>query len=884
MGKLYRTPFFERHHKLGAKMVAFGGWDMPLHYSGGIVDEHLQTRCKAGLFDVSHMGRFVIKGAGALPFLQHLLTNNAAALEPGESQYALIANQKGGAIDDVYLYRFYADSYLLVVNAANREKDWAHFQTEKKGFDGLELSDETFDLAMLSLQGPAAKNILETIFSKSGLPEPKRNDLSITVFEGETVMMARTGYTGEPLCFELFFAKDIAHKLWDTLVDAGATPVGLGARDTLRLEAGLPLYGHELGPDPADQNQDIPVFASSLAKFGVSFSPLKGDFIGRAALLKQFEAYQKIVARNFESLADLPRMIMPVAVRGKGLARQGYPVFQQDNLVGHVTSGTMVPFWQTQGIGIASHLSEEKNRRAICLALIDSRLYQGDEVEIEIRNKRVAAVVVPYHLRSEAPPVARPIPSGRIRAHRIKPPKVEPGRHIEALLTEAIQNSRWRRFECINLIPSEQTPSAMAKLLSIMDPSGRYAEHKPVLAFEEAEVFYYQGTDFIAKVESLLQAEICKFLNCRQAETRPISGQMANTAVFSALIDFRNRADRKKEQARIPCVMNHHIIKGGHLSAQPLGALRDFVARDPRTEKPAVINFPVLAENPYKIDVGACAELIERYRPELIIFGRSMTLHKEPVAEIAAMAAGQNLDCVIMYDMAHVLGLAGPFFQQPFLEGANIVSASTHKTFFGTQRGIIAADLDEETPAYELWQAIMRRTFPGSVSNHHLGTMLGLLMAAFEMNHFKDAYQKQVLKNAKAFARALNDCGLAVAGDASIDFTETHQVIVEVGYAQGPATAKRLEQNNIIVNYQATPSEEGFTAAGALRLGVAEMTRFGMGPSDFEALAQIMADVILKNSNVKTKIVSFRKKFEQMQYCFSAPDYDRLIQQMQQLI
>ena len=161
------------------------------------------------------------------------------------------------------------------------------------------------------------------------------------------------------------------------------------------------------------------------------------------------------------------------------------------------------------------------------------------------------------------------------------------------------------------------------------------------------------------------------------------------------------------------------------------------------------------------------------------------------------------------------------------------MTGSTHKTFFGTQRGVVAARSEEHEERYELWEAVRRRTFPGSVSNHHLGTLLGLLVAAYEMNHFKDAYQPAVIANAKAFARALADAGLDVAGDPAIDFTETHQVMVEVGYGRGPEMARRLEDNNIICNYQAAPDEEGFTAAGALRLGVAEMTRFGMEPADF---------------------------------------------------
>jgi aminomethyltransferase len=330
--------------------------------------------------------------------------------------------------------------------------------------------------------------------------------------------------------------------------------------------------------------------------------------------------------------------------------------------------------------------------------------------------------------------------------------------------------------------------------------------------------------------------------------------------------------------------MNNHIIKGGHLSAQPMGALRDFVMRDPKWEKPAAVNFPVMVDNPYKMDMAACRDLICEHRPELIILGKSMIIHREPVAEIRTVIDDLGLDCILMYDMAHVLGLIGPYFQQPFKEGADIVTGSTHKTFFGTQRGIVAANYTEQDLHYDFWEAIQRRSFPGSLSNHHLGTLLGLLLAAYEMNYFKDDYQKAVLSNAKAFARALKDCGLDVAGDPAISYTETHQVIVNVGYAKGAEIAGRLEDNNIILNYQAAPDEEGFTASGSLRTGVQEMTRFGMVETDFGELAQLMADVILHAKNVKEEICSFRQRFVDMQYCFSGKEFEQQVEQLHRLV
>jgi aminomethyltransferase len=315
-----------------------------------------------------------------------------------------------------------------------------------------------------------------------------------------------------------------------------------------------------------------------------------------------------------------------------------------------------------------------------------------------------------------------------------------------------------------------------------------------------------------------------------------------------------------------------------------MGALRDFVMRDPKWEKPAVVNFPVLEDNPFKIDVEATRELMIEHQPELVILGKSMMIHKEPVQELRAMIDELTLDCMLMYDMAHVLGLIGPYFQQPFKEGADIVTGSTHKTYYGTQRGIAAVNFTEEDVEYEFWEAIQRRSFPGSVSNHHLGTLLGLLLAAYEMNYFKDEYQKQVVGNAKAFAQALRDCGLDVAGDPDISYTQTHQVILNVGYAKGPEIARRLEDNNIILNYQAAPEEEGFTAAGSLRTGVQEMTRFGMTEADFQKLAQLIADVILKDKNIKEEISALRGRFVDMKYCFSGKEYEELMQKLHQMV
>ncbi len=210
MATLMRTLLYPRHVELGAQIVEFGGWEMPVQYPTGIIKEHLATRRHAGLFDVSHMGRFSIGGSDAVPFLQQALTNNAAALEPGESQYTILANEEGGAIDDAYLYRFEDERYLLVVNAGNREKDWTHLQELKSVFNDVVMEDLTLNMAMFSLQGPESKTILTQTLGSDALPLPQRNALAVTTYNNSRILIARTGYTGEPLCFELFVTAEQA--------------------------------------------------------------------------------------------------------------------------------------------------------------------------------------------------------------------------------------------------------------------------------------------------------------------------------------------------------------------------------------------------------------------------------------------------------------------------------------------------------------------------------------------------------------------------------------------------------------------------------------------------------------------------------------------------
>ena len=877
MSELKRTQLYDVHVSAGATMVDFGGWEMPIQYPSGIIAEHLYTRQVCSLFDVSHMGRLLIEGPQRKEFLQHVLTSNVSALDLNMAQYCIIPNENGGAVDDAYLYLFQEDNYLLVVNAANIDKDLEHLNRALTGFD-CTITNISAEWASIAVQGPKSKEMLMTLSGgESPTKEPTKNSLGTVSLEGRQARIAKTGYTGEPLGYEVYVRSEDAVWLWNRLVELGARPAGLGARDTLRMEASFPLYGHEMGVAP--DGTEIPIFAVPLAKFAVSFSAQKGDFIGRAALERQHQAFIRHMDRDFSDMSALPRRIAPIALLDRGVMRAGMEIYRGDKLVGWVTSGTMVPYFKTQGEGLSTVILEASGKRAIGLCYIDSDVLVDDTVEVDIRGKRLKAVIPARHMSVGAPPFARPLLYGEQEEVRTVAGGDRTGKAL-TLLHKAIENHVWRQEQCVNLIPSENTPSRAVRLLSGSDPACRYAEHKKILAFYEKEVFYYQGTKFIDQVERMLTEEMRAYFGCTEVETRTLSGQMSNMAVFSALMDWKNRFDRKNEAKRLGYVMNNHIIKGGHLSAQPMGALHDYIAIDPVTEKPAVVNFPVCRDNPYKMDVEETKKLIDRYRPELIIFGKSMVLHKEPVAQIRQFVDEQRIPTTIMYDMAHVLGLIGDHFQNPFQEGAEIVTGSTHKTFFGPQRGVIGVNYKEEDLKYGLWKTIESRTFPGSVSNHHLGTQLGMLMAAYEMNQFRDAYQSAIIRNAKSFARSLRSYGLDVVGDPAIDYTETHQVIVSVGYGEGAEIAERLEQNNVIVNYQATPDEEGFTASGALRMGVSEMTRFGFEEKDFDQLASLMADCILRGREIKADVERLRAGHTEMRYCFDDAAINDALEQL----
>jgi glycine/serine hydroxymethyltransferase len=450
---------------------------------------------------------------------------------------------------------------------------------------------------------------------------------------------------------------------------------------------------------------------------------------------------------------------------------------------------------------------------------------------------------------------------------------------LAELARKVVENNLWRQRKCFNLIPSENTPSLLVKLCEISDPAGRYGEHKTALkreleslagssALKGDQIYYYQGTDFIYEVEQRLKREFGQFVNASEVETRPISGQMANEIVFKATVKFlagnSEGFPRLGASGRLTGAMNNHLNAGGHLSVQPFGALFNFVEGE-------IVNFPLNPSNPYKIDPDAMVDLVAKHRPPLIVFGKSLFLHPEPVRALRSfLETTQAYRPIVMYDGAHVLALLGSRFQDPLAEGADVLTASTHKTFFGPQRGVIAANIRSDSPLRKLWTEIIARTFPGSTSNHHLGSQLALLAATLEMNHFKDRYQAQVLANARAFAQACAAQGIPVEGGEADGYTCTHQVVLRVAqFGDGKGVAARLQENNIITNFQALPGDETFSRPSGIRMGVQEMTRFGMRETDFAYLARLMADVILHKKAVAEQVAEYRQRFHSMHYCLT---------------
>ena len=390
MSELKRTPLYDAHVAAGATMVDFGGWEMPIQYPAGIVAEHLYDRKHCGIFDVSHMGRLIVEGPERVAFLQKVLSSNVAALVPGRAQYCIIPTETGGAVDDAYLYMYEEDKYMLIVNASNTDKDLAHFAKYLPDYD-CTLTNITDSYSSIAVQGPDAEKILKVLSGGAEITGPKKNDLNELQMEGHTVRVSKTGYTGDPIGWELFIdAKDVTW-LWNRLIELGAQPTALGARDTLRLEAGLPLYGHEMGEDHG--GNEMPVFAVSLARFAVSFKEEKGDFVAREILLNQKEK-------------GTPKKVIPIALADRGVMRAGMDIYKDGVHIGWVTSGTMVPYYQFDEEG---NILDATGKRSIGFAYVDSSVTMDDVLHIDVRGKMLKAKAVSKHMDQNTPPYGRAV-------------------------------------------------------------------------------------------------------------------------------------------------------------------------------------------------------------------------------------------------------------------------------------------------------------------------------------------------------------------------------------------------------------------------------------------------------------------------------------------
>lgn len=359
---LKRTVFHDWHVAHGGRMVGFGGWDMPVQYST-IVDEHNAVRNQAGLFDIAHMGRLEFTGPEACRFLDWILTNDITKLEVGQVRYSLVTNEQGGVLDDVLVYRF-PNRYMLVVNASNREKIVTWVRQHLGGFD-VRFQDLTLSHAMLAIQGPNATQVMGLLSCEAAESLAYYSATDTDVLD-EPSIVSRTGYTGED-GFEIIIANDVASSLWHRIVEAGEgvglQPAGLGCRDTLRLEAAMPLYGHEL-------SEEIDPITAGL---GFAVKLKASDFIGRSAL-------------SAIKLAGPKKKRVGIELAGRRIAREGAPLLRGESTVGEVTSGTFSPTLE----------------KPIGMAYVEPECAEvGTALEVDIRGKRESAIVValPFYRR-----------------------------------------------------------------------------------------------------------------------------------------------------------------------------------------------------------------------------------------------------------------------------------------------------------------------------------------------------------------------------------------------------------------------------------------------------------------------------------------------------
>ncbi len=357
-----KTPLYDVHVEEGGKIVPFAGYLLPVQYESGVITEHMAVRQACGLFDVSHMGEFTVSGPTALATLNHLLTNDFTNMTLGRVRYSVLCYEDGGCVDDLVVYKFGEESYLVVVNAANRAKDFEYMST--RILPGTEFCDISDSVAQIAVQGPNAPQLIAKLLPAEQIPVKYYTAVAHVSIAGIDCMISRTGYTGE-LGYEVYTAADDAPAVWRALREAGADlgciPCGLGARDTLRLEAAMPLYGHEMDEtvSPLETGLDFAV------KLG------KEEFVGKEALVE----------------AGTPaRTRVGLEATGRGILREHMPVFKAGQQVGTTTSGTKCPYID----------------KAVAMALVDNgALAEGDEVEVEVRGRMVAAKVValPFYKR-----------------------------------------------------------------------------------------------------------------------------------------------------------------------------------------------------------------------------------------------------------------------------------------------------------------------------------------------------------------------------------------------------------------------------------------------------------------------------------------------------
>ena len=416
------------------------------------------------------------------------------------------------------------------------------------------------------------------------------------------------------------------------------------------------------------------------------------------------------------------------------------------------------------------------------------------------------------------------------------------------------QQNTWRQTQTINLIASENTPSEAVRRVQNSDFMGRYAEGHP----NEGDKVnrYYQGTRYIDEIERMAHNEILDLFQARQADVRPISGNAANTAIALGLLRGGDS------------IVANSTDAGGHISHGPVGVFGRRIQNRGQSLKlggPNSVNLHYLPLTPdhYHVDPQKTIELIDQVEPQLVVMGKSLFLFPEPVEQVAAFCKTKNIP--LLYDGAHVLGLiAGGQFQSPLQEGATWMTGSTHKTFPGPQRGVILGNLDAEGEK-KYWPAADRGVFPGSSSNHHLNTLPALLVATREMKQYGCEYAAQIVRNAQALGRSLDELGTPVEA-RDFGYTRSHMIAVNVAqWGGGVEVAKRLEANDIIVNYNMVPGDADPRNPSGLRIGVPEMTRFGMDESAMGELAQLMHDAI-RGENVKSQVNALRGRYTEMKY------------------